>query len=68
MLIFNTSDDTFDSSKSNLIMKQILAGSLYLATGDKYQGDWKDGKRQGKGVYHYKYVNFLFYRRQKFSL
>ena len=39
--------------------QQILTGSLYLATGDKYQGDWKDGKRQGKGMYHYKYVNFL---------
>ena len=67
MLIYSIRGDTFNNSKTDLI-KQILAGSLYLATGDKYQGDWKDGKRQGKGVYHYKYVNFLLYQRQKCSI
>jgi MORN repeat len=48
-------------------MINSLTGSLYLATGDKYQGDWKDGKRQGKGVYHYKYVNYLILLTKKCS-
>lgn len=30
------------------------AGTLYLSSGDKYQGDWKDGKRQGNGTYYYR--------------
>ena len=24
-----------------------------MASGDKYHGDWKDGKRQGNGTYYY---------------
>ena len=28
-------------------------GTLFIATGDKYTGDWKDGKRHGNGTYFY---------------
>lgn len=29
-------------------------GTIYLASGDKYVGEWKDGRRHGFGTYHYR--------------
>lgn len=31
-------------------------GTIYLANGDKYHGDWKDGRRHGIGTYFYRQV------------
>eukprot|EP01034_Spumella_vulgaris_P023431 gene23431-29649_t len=30
-----------------------LRGTIFLASGDKYVGDWKDGRRHGSGTYFY---------------
>ncbi|RYY84830.1 hypothetical protein EON63_08540 [archaeon] len=31
----------------------LSPGTIHLANGDKYVGDWKDGRRHGLGVYYY---------------
>ena len=31
-----------------------------MANGDKYSGEWKDGKRHGKGTYFYRYEISFF--------
>jgi hypothetical protein len=41
---------------SSLILTIASAGTLFLASGDKYTGDWKDGKRHGNGTYFYRYL------------
>lgn len=35
----------------------VTAGTLFISTGDKYTGDWKDGKRHGNGTYFYRQVH-----------
>jgi hypothetical protein len=46
--------------KINKILQQLLikfsAGTIYLSSGDKYTGDWKEGRRHGNGTYFYRYV------------
>lgn len=37
----------------------LPTGTIYLANGDKYYGDWKDGRRHGMGTYFYKYSHPL---------
>ena len=27
---------------------------MYWNDGDKYEGEWKKGKREGRGIYYYK--------------
>ena len=33
-----------------------FVGTIYLISGDKYVGDWKDGRRHGSGTYFYRYA------------
>jgi len=28
-------------------------GTLFYVDGDRYEGEWKDGRMHGKGAYHY---------------
>ena len=28
---------------------------IYKTTGEKYEGQWKNGERHGKGIYYYAY-------------
>lgn len=37
----------------------FCTGTIYLANGDKYSGDWKDARRHGVGVYVYWYENSI---------
>ena len=27
---------------------------MYYKNGDRYEGDWKNDKKEGKGIYYYK--------------
>jgi hypothetical protein len=36
-----------------------IIGTLYLSSGDRYTGDWKDGKRHGHGTYFYRSVGIV---------
>ena len=30
-----------------------MAGELFIIGGEKYEGEWKDGKKHGEGTYYY---------------
>ena len=38
----------------------VFVGTIYLASGDTYTGDWKDGRRHGQGIYRYRWVMATF--------
>jgi hypothetical protein len=38
---------------------KLSTGTLHLASGDRYTGDWKDGKRHGHGTYFYRCFAFI---------
>lgn len=40
--------------KDKLSQKNGAHSTIYLINGDRYQGDWKDNMRHGKGTHYYK--------------